>query len=377
MTDKWRKMTDDLFEAAEQGRVEDVRRLLRDGVHVDARDQWRRTPLMLAAAARHLPVVRTLLAHGAHPNARDGMTWTAMTCAVNRPSPRFTAHIPWWSSAGVSRPLLDTLVDAGGTVHLREAVILGDIALTESLCEDGADPSGDARWFYHDTYLMVSVDLGHLEVARALLDRGADIEGEDDLGDRALMRAAAAGRVDLASLLLDRGAEIEATNWSSVTALSMAALEGHQDVVELLLRRGAKRDLLDAIAMDDVSLVRSLLERPRDRDGMHNDPDRSCYPRIGRPAMYAARRGNTEILGLLLCHGASPDKQVGEDRPLLAEAARHGHVAVVRLLIEAGAYVDAVGGDELTALEWAVRGGHDEIVQCLREAGARDRSAYE
>jgi ankyrin repeat protein len=273
--------------------------------------------------------------------------------------------------------ILDALIDAGGTLGLREAVILGDLALTESLCEEGADPSGDARWFYHDSYLMVATDLGHLEVGRALLNRGADIEGTDDLGDRALMRAAAAGRVDLASLLLDRGADIDVTNWFSVTALSMAALEGHRDVVKLLLQRGAKRDLFDAIAMGDVSLVRSLLESPRVRNGIPDYPDRSCYPPIGRPAMYAARRGNTEILGLLLRHGASPEQQVGEDRALLAEAARHGQVAVVRLLIEAGADVDAVGRDGLTALEWAVRGGHDEIVRCLREAGARHRSAYE
>jgi ankyrin repeat protein len=148
MTDKWRKQVDELFEAAEQGRVADVRRLLRDGVHVDARDQWRRTPMMLAAVARHFPVVRTLLAQRADPNARDAMTWTVTTYAAYRPSPRFPVKHTQWSTLGPSPSILDALVDAGGTVSLREAVILGDVALAESLCEDGADPSGDARWFY-------------------------------------------------------------------------------------------------------------------------------------------------------------------------------------------------------------------------------------
>src|SRR5205814_2272573 len=126
---QFRKLADELFEAAEQGLGEDVRRLLRDGVHVDTRDQWRRTPLMLAAVGRHLPVVRTLLAQGADPNARDSMTWTAMTYAAYRPSPRFPARHPRWSTIGPSSPILDALVDAGGTVGLREAVILGDVAL--------------------------------------------------------------------------------------------------------------------------------------------------------------------------------------------------------------------------------------------------------
>lgn len=376
MTDKWRRLVDELFEAAEQGRDADVRQLLRDGVHVDARDRWRRTPLMLAAVCRHLPVVRTLLAHGADPNARDAMTWTAMTYAAYRPSPRFPVHHPRWSAIGPSPPVLDALVDAGGTVRLREAVILGDVALTESLCEDGADPGGDARWFYHDTYLMVATDLGHLEVARTLLDRGADIEGEDDLGDRALMRAAAAGRADLASLLLERGADLDARNWADVSALSMAAIHGHREVVELLLGRGANRGLLDAVAMDDAPLVRALLET----HGVEGDDpryaDRSHYHPVGRPAMFAVSRGHIEIVGLLLRHGAIHYNEfVGEEHPLLAEAARHGHLPVVRLLIEAEADVNAIGRDGLTALEWAARGGHDETVHCLRVAGATDRPA--
>ena len=60
-------MVDNLLEAAEHGGDDDVRRLLRAGVHVDARDPHRRTPLMLAAQGRHLPVVRALLDRGATP----------------------------------------------------------------------------------------------------------------------------------------------------------------------------------------------------------------------------------------------------------------------------------------------------------------------
>jgi len=366
MADKWQELIAVWFETSEKGRVADVRQLLRDGVHVEARDQHRRTALMIAAKGRQIEVVRSLLAHRADPNARDSQGWTALTYAVNRPSPWFSTPNPWRSTVGPSRAILDILRDAGGDVSLREAVLLGDVRLTKALCDAGFDPSADARWYYHDTHLMVAADVGHAEVVCALLDRGADIEGQDDLGDRALMRAAAAGRVDLAAVLLERGANLDEPNWAWVSALSMAAVEGHGDVVELFLRRGARRDLLDAIALDDVPLVRRLLENPRVRNGIPDYPDRSNHFPVGRPAMYAAHRGNAEIVELLLQNGAERDRVGWEAHTLLAEAALHGHLPVVRLLLAAGADVGAVGTDGLTARDWAVRGGHDDIIRCLQ-----------
>jgi ankyrin repeat protein len=79
------------------------------------------------------------------------------------------------------------------------------------------------------------------------------------------MRAATAGRVELAALLLDRGANLDKPNWAWFTALLMAAVQGHDDVVELFLRQGARRELLDAIAMDDAPLVRGTVDRNNGR----------------------------------------------------------------------------------------------------------------
>ncbi|WP_422929122.1 ankyrin repeat domain-containing protein [Singulisphaera sp. PoT] len=366
MTDRWQALQAEWFEASEHGRLADVRRLLKDGVHIEARDAHGRTALMLAAKGRQLGVVHALLAHRARTDARDSMGWTAQTYAVNRPSPHFSAENPWKSTVGPSREIFDILRDAGGKFGLREAVLLGDVRLIRSLCHDGADPSGNARWYYHDTHLMVATDVGEIDSVRALLELGADIEGEDDLGDRAMMRAATAGRVDLATLLLDRGADLDKPNWAWVTPLSMAALEGQPGVVELFLRRGARRDLLDAIACDDIPLLRSILENPSVRNGIPDYPDRSHHAPFGRPAMYAARRGNAEAVDLLLRHGAEPDAAGHENESPMAVAAFHGHAAVVRVLLSAGARVDAVGRGNLTALDWAIRGGHEEVIRLLQ-----------
>ena len=54
-----------LLKAAEDGKMSTVVSLLSTGANVDARDQYQRTPLMLASLHGHVEVVRRLLSAGA------------------------------------------------------------------------------------------------------------------------------------------------------------------------------------------------------------------------------------------------------------------------------------------------------------------------
>jgi hypothetical protein len=65
-----RKQFDNLFHAALEGAVEDVRHLLADGTHPDDRNEWEDpSPLMAAAARGRLDVVEVLVNAGADVNA--------------------------------------------------------------------------------------------------------------------------------------------------------------------------------------------------------------------------------------------------------------------------------------------------------------------
>ncbi|CAM9880898.1 unnamed protein product [Phaeothamnion confervicola] len=81
---------------------------------------------------------------------------------------------------------------------------------------------------------------GRLDIARALLDRGADIRARDFWGRTPMHCAAgAAGGAPLVAMLLSRGADINATNADGWSPLATAAAAGRCRAVLLLLAAGA------------------------------------------------------------------------------------------------------------------------------------------
>ena len=87
---------------------------------------------------------------------------------------------------------------------------------------------------------------GHTSSVQHLLNKGALIDLEDKGGYTALMLAASNDHADVARLLLEYGANInrvETTNgW---TALIWAAKRGHTKSVQLLLEHGADSSIRD------------------------------------------------------------------------------------------------------------------------------------
>lgn len=92
--------------------------------------------------------------------------------------------------------------------------------------------------------------------APLLLDAGADVRIAGAHGNTALHEV---GDVDLAKRILDAGADIEAmgTEHSHGTPLHAAAAAERKDVVELLLARGAKVDAVNAKGLTPYAVTRS------------------------------------------------------------------------------------------------------------------------
>ncbi|MBV9762967.1 MAG: ankyrin repeat domain-containing protein [Acidobacteriaceae bacterium] len=119
--------------------------------------------------------------------------------------------------------------------------------------------------------------------------------------------AAFFGRLDLADALLDRGAEVNArsTNGAKNTPLHAAAAGGRTNVVELLLRRGA-----DGNARQEGGFT-----------ALHS----------------AAQAGNREMVAVLLAHSADVNARAGNNQSPLDLALTRAHAEVAALLEESGA----------------------------------------
>lgn len=164
--------------------------------------------------------------------------------------------------------------------------------------------------------LLDAAARGDLQALRALLEGGADPGVALGDGLTALHIAAEEGNVDMARLLLDAGADAEAkTRIGSYTPLHLAAGSAHLDVVEVLLRAGA--DVagettnsgatplhLAARAMAGERVVRALLE--------HGAAVNAVESAAGQtPLMFAASYGRVGSVRQLLRHGADPGLRTG------------------------------------------------------------------
>ena len=82
-----------LFSAAQRGEIEEVKRLLAEGVDVNSRTRYGGTPLAFAVDKGNVELVEVLLAAGADVNAKDNRQLTSLDLARKRTDRRAAAVI--------------------------------------------------------------------------------------------------------------------------------------------------------------------------------------------------------------------------------------------------------------------------------------------
>ena len=97
-----------------------------------------------------------------------------------------------------------------------------------------------------NTPLIEAALAGSTDIVRQLLNRSADINHRNRLGESALTSAVAWRHYAVAEQLLRAGADPDASDKRGGTALMLAAMRGQRRMVELLLAYGARPERLDA-----------------------------------------------------------------------------------------------------------------------------------
>jgi ankyrin repeat protein len=144
---------------------------------------------------------------------------------------------------------------------LFEAARLGRDDMIPALLQAGAQIEGqDERGF---SPLVLASYNEQESTTSLLLSLGALPDGlPDDPGSSALMGVAFKGYASIARLLLDAGADPSRTNRAGQTALMMAALFNQREIIEMLLDAGADRAARDGSGKtaSDVALSQGNAE---------------------------------------------------------------------------------------------------------------------
>lgn len=257
----------------------------------------------------------------------------------------------------------------GGEGALVEAAASGEPAAVEFLLAAGADPD-EAVGNWRMTPLMGAVMSGKLDIVRALVAAGAEVDRVDGYGDPAINWAAYLGRESIVAFLLAAGANPNVTSRHGAAA-DIAQRRGFRDIALMLAGR-EPGGVPSAVSAAARAAWRG------DRDGLARALKAGASPAsadvTGTPLLViAAWAGRYEVVEALLAAGAPVD---GADfigfTPLL-HAAREGHGVIAKRLLRAGADPSARArprGMGTTALHLAAAAGEDDIVAALLDAGA-------
>jgi ankyrin repeat protein len=236
--------------------------------------------------------------------------------------------------------------------------------------------------------LAVAAACGHFEIARILLEAGAQVNAvSKDKGETALHIAVKSGRHDIIDLFLEHRANLELTTMqSAATPLHYAATaSGSLALVMKLLKAGARYDVKDtegqtpaalalqannlhaAIAIINMAcgkpkeLVREKdmllqhVENTKDRSSMTNDLIADVFAVTCDPdstvLVEAIKKNDARLVEMFLEKGADPHRSTAKGLLPIFVAVKFADLRIIRMLVQHGADVNVRGPGNLDTLQ--------------------------
>lgn len=186
-----------LHEAVIKNDTDGVRKILKEPVDVNSRNNESRTALHVACQRGHCEAAQLLLAHECDMEAKDVQGNTPLHLAAQHQQTR----------------------------------------LVEVLLEAGVDPDSENQ--KGSTALHIAASLGSKGILEALLQHGALINNQNKNGNTPLHMACQANEAEIVEILINRGADLNCLNSRLQSPIHIAAEMGHTEICKLLLAAGA------------------------------------------------------------------------------------------------------------------------------------------
>ena len=136
--------------------------------------------------------------------------------------------------------------------------IPGVVEPAEADTEPATEPSGDPK------ALWKAAREGDLESLKSTIESGTDVDAATEYGATALFFACDRGHLDIAKFLLEKGANPNAKDtFYQATPITWAQMNSNKDIIVLLLENGsdgADDVLIGAVSEGDIEMVKAVLD---------------------------------------------------------------------------------------------------------------------
>ncbi|MEM1009073.1 MAG: ankyrin repeat domain-containing protein, partial [Myxococcota bacterium] len=382
-----------------------------DGTHVanddggedpNRLDRWGGLPLIRAVVRDDVAAVQKWLAQGANPNSFDLDGQTALIAACDNGNAeilrQLVEHQPDFACFNLKqetplvlaacsyvpleqkRTILQLLISKGADLNaptpdglspLIHAIQRGRESSCALLLELGADLN---RLYKGWSSIFYTISGNHAELTKQLIEAGANIDQEDEIGRTPLLVAFGESAMEVVETLVEAGANVHSLDTRQQSTLHWSACLGELEWCKKMLRAGVALNAQSVSGHTPLTLALSgnypecavFLVRQQANLLLPSGEEQKTA------LHWLAQRGWTEILCEALATQKLqtidvPDKNGGHP---LAYAASTGHADTVQLLVQRGANPNATFSSNTTALYLASLGGHAEATKALIEAGA-------
>jgi ankyrin repeat protein len=401
----------DLYKAAADGRLEDLRKAIAAGIPVNSIDDSGKTALIYACDYQgsdectefllskgadsdygdsttgsalnyacmygHLKRVKLLLDAGANVNLAGGYGRTPLMYATGGEAEDCTEIMKLLLKKGADVSARNDGDDDAFTEALSATLWKIPVERYKLLIENGYNVNGVKTKYYHgQTPLMWACFCGKLDAVKILVEAGADVNQKEKNGETAIISAMQSGPDDhpeIVEYLLDHGAVPDSSSQFGHTVLLYAVEGGHLSIIKKLIEKGANIEqtdkysrqtpLISAAYKEKTDVVKLLLESGANIHAVDS--------RGNTAFLHAAWKGNLGIMKLLLEKGADPEHRNSLNWNALMQAIVEGHEEAFDFLLALGSAFEyhekEKGATPLMIAAWK---GSLPIVKKLLEKGA-------
>ena len=320
--------------AARHDKIDAFRWFWANGVAIDATNNKGWQPIHFAAMGNACSVVEFLLENGIPVDATAQTNMTPLLCACKNMAPESTAEV------------LELLIKAGANLNI----------------EDSSKPS---------SLLFIAATGGRSHVCRILLDHGADLNQQDEMGWTALTVAIKTKSLATVKELLSRKILVNTSDHYQMRPIHWAAKFGLFEILQELVRAGAEVGTKSSEGWTALHLAAGYGHRDCCEFLIAQGCSvKDCDLKGISPFMFACLNGNDDIARYLAECGADTKIVDQTGWNCIHWAASNDHPSTCEYLVGIGVDVNARNSKGQTPLDLADQYRCTRAIEVLERLGA-------